>query len=156
MHFNEQLKNAIKVLENPSFITENDTLLLISCILLHSFTYRTMIYEHLNETLKLDEKDDSGIIFHSPYDDQIYAESIYYHFNEFKNIEMYFFSTANTSNAIWMLCSSLMASFVAATFTRIRTKLVDEKETDYKPNFDDLQTICITKLEDEELDRLFE
>ena len=226
--FREQLKDAIGELENPSSITTNDTLLVIFprhydkiVPLLHSFTYQTMIYEHLNvenETLKVSEKDDSDVISLNPYDDKIFQESMYYHFTDFHKITdkakeivanlkkikestdktspeylaalKKYISMANvqsnvqshmdvvfkldnifTSRKLYQV--SLLEQRIA---TRIKMGEGDERDKEYKPNFNDLQTICITngpdsfdklraigtyvaggtKLKDEELNRLLE
>lgn len=227
MQFKEQLQNAIGLLENQSIITTNDTLLLIfprhfDSIqpVLHAFTYQTMIYEHLdveNETLRVNENDDS-VISLSPYDDEIFAESMYYHFTDFKNITdkskkiveimrnvkeasvdktspeyraalKKYITIANVQSNVQShmdvvfkldsIFSNQKLNQVAILEQRIasRIKIEDGQENkEYKPNFNDLQTICITKgpdpidklraiatyvaagskLKDEELDRLLE
>lgn len=226
--FTEQLKDAMSELENPSSITTNDTLLLIFPRhfdqiepLIHSFTYQTMIYEHLNvenETLKVNETDDKSVISLNPYDDKIFEESMYYHFTDFKNITdkakeivevtkqirestdktspehmaalKKFISMANVQSnvqshidVVFKLDNifSTHKLFQVATLeqriaSRIKMGEDGEENKEYKPNFNDLQTICITKgpdsfdklraiatyvaggskLKDEELDRLLE
>ena len=92
----DEFNSVVKDLDRPESINKNNTLLILFprgmdkiIPLLHRFTYQAMIYENFNvenETITLKEGDPDTLLSLSPYEDQIFAESMYTHFTDFKSI----------------------------------------------------------------------